>query len=1437
MKLWKQILSYTLCFSIVFSSISFYPLSSAQAQETPADNREVEVDPEVERAQKVEELRQTILRPELGGAELDPFDVLRQRIIDVRASNLEAIQEKMTMDDFLERKSHFESQIQTLNELENKVDEKLKVLTSDSDRFTELTLIKNDIISRRQLAYLELEDLRQFDPKTGKPLTVDFMIDKEIRTRHYWGNRLRLRIESDGHTLFDLKQEDFKNSLSPRFNKENSLESLAERRELTFSLVDPKGRVLNQFLIPVEGLFFFGQFLVFVEKGQLAKNSGHLPVRFIDLQYFKPNIGNAPLPVYTMPLNIEEAPRKISIENGNLKIGPHSVSYQQLAMLSQVQQLVYNVNVALVDPRTYQNVQPLIDEISEFLKKSMSGQDALFNERMEKALSATNYLKSMTDTLAQKPLIDSQEARPLIEEAMKDGKLSELEFTQIKKYLDADDGLKDANEAMKDAQKLSTRIQLLMQYLIQPRPQGAPKLFETLSMVAMGTQDERSRALDWAQNSLSYRMIKYGAAVGGVVLAGTFLPEPYAISLYKTTDFISAIHTHFQGYLTHIDYGRAFFHLAKDAFITSSTGWTYFFQTYLAEGTWSKFLYGLWNVLLVPIKVFGSIHLTVNSYKMLKQTIHLRKLSNRELSYLEAFKQAANQDQKAYWDSLSEAEKRVSGSDASAITPEELRLLDDHIDRLKHKREKIEVLEAEIEKGRLKHRKGESKFLKLISGFKTKQEFGEKVAEKFEKTAAEMGLKSVDTLRAALASTYLSYSALRSTFKANAITWNYLFITRSYIFSPVKWLMFLIYPNYFNVTVTTREGKQHFPSRYNGGLDLWPQRIYKGLSAGVQRTALRESKVAEKLFISAEGLSNLRAFEAYVAPMEQVAMEIAKKQAQKALIENIKDPKRIMVLFESSQNLNEPSTGIRDLHDKKIKKLTKSEKVFYRAYFTRTFDIVMQGFVSQLHGIDKDFTMDPNTFAKKVKEGVQRGEITPVKVSDAKITRIEKELMRIIDFEAIRLWSLTVGKNAQQFVDKMDIQFRHKLLESIHPGNPQIKRFLTAREKVEDPRAMERAMRMEVSSLVTSIPMGIIATLALYAGVSTGVIMPFDPEGMNTETHFRYMSKYLFYNGFIPGLLIGLMANTWMKVQQDARIDALGGFDKAIKFSDGSRGFWRYYLKNFFKNPDNKWAANHIYMLKLITANIPAAAVTIIVSNLYGLGRIDLGAFIGGYMIVYATFLTGFGVKISQAFELASTWVSNKIPRKLRASQPAQKYIGRNLQARKNLFAVYENIWSIGIEEGIAGTMLTLKDNVKYGTRAFLRMVFGGETPTQIVVHFTEKMMEAFKAVPGAKSAGEAVIKLFSNNYEAWERFPERLGLPPEGISRVVESPNLPKSPMAEGLGKLGAATVTVGTITAIPYIGAEALQKLRSDKLQKQGAQIKQERALAVIRCEQVFR
>ena len=229
----------------------------------------------------------------------------------------------------------------------------------------------------------------------------------------------------------------------------------------------------------------------------------------------------------------------------------------------------------------------------------------------------------------------------------------------------------------------------------------------------------------------------------------------------------------------------------------------------------------------------------------------------------------------------------------------------------------------------------------------------------------------------------------------------------------------------------------------------------------------------------------------------------------------------------------------------------------------------------------------------------------------------------------------------------------------------------------------------------------------------------------------------------------------------------------------------RFQLKNFFKHPNNKWTQNQIHNLKIVISNLSAAATTILVSQLWGLGRIDVGLFLASYIILFVTPLLGFSTKLDQSFELSKAWVSSRIPARLRAHPKAQSFISKELQRKRLRFTFFEEIFGVVVIENVAGSMFALKDNAQVGTRAFLRMVFGGETPTGLINNGLETIQNATQKIPGFHTLTENLKNLFTHNYEALDRYPERLlevGIDP--ANRVVEDPNLPQNALGEFLGK-----------------------------------------------------
>ena len=279
------------------------------------------------------------------------------------------------------------------------------------------------------------------------------------------------------------------------------------------------------------------------------------------------------------------------------------------------------------------------------------------------------------------------------------------------------------------------------------------------------------------------------------------------------------------------------------------------------------------------------------------------------------------------------------------------------------------------------------------------------------------------------------------------------------------------------------------------------------------------------------------------------------------------------------------------------------------------------------------------------------------------------------------------------------------------------------------------------------------------------------------------------------------------------------------------------YFKNVLKNPKNKWVDNQIFYGKLIFANIPAAMVTIGVSQYFGLGRLDLGMFLGSYIVLYTTIFLGFGLKIEQAFELASNWIYSKIPRKLRATEEAQRYINNQIQFKKIMFNVYEETY--GAIVGSIKSLFAMMDSVTEGSRAMLRLMFGGETMTTYLVQGLNAFKETFKIVPGVETVAEFFKNLFSNRYEAFERFPERVfteaGMPVPDLTepRYAE-------PAKAGFAKFVAVIIglgsTVGTFAGIPYGASSYYHHKIRKKIQQKGREYLKSKNNQSLSCRNLF-
>ncbi len=1470
-KWYRPLFASFLSLTILLSGAPFRLAIQAHAQDRPSQEEASEADAAREMDEKIALLQDALLNPSGRPVDLDPFQLTAQQVIDDRSQKLEAVIEEEIRLDYEERISIIESDIQELRNYTTTIQEKIDELSESSqtdevaeNQKQEFEMMLDDVRSRLETRLLELEHLETKNPANGDPLQIMHMVDPEIIPNHYWGRDLRVIVPStDSDAELEIRQSTFRESLSHTFSRENEVVSTDAEMEFGFELRDPRGNSLHKFARPVSSVMFYGKYLVYIETDSLARISetGTLPIRFIDLEYFKANLGNAPLPVFTLPLKTETVPERFSIENGLFKVGETNISYPQFSIVGQNQTMAFNTNVALVDSNTAANVQPLIGELIRHFGESMKQQGELFASQIESSMGGFDFVEQSVADLNARSQVPVDQIQEIMEAALSDGKISDEEYARLEQYMQVNNDLTQANESARVARKLFTRISLVWRTLIHPRPTGSRTILKSMITLAVGTPEARQRLAESGVDRVARKFMYYGVALPAILVAATQLPEPYTINLYKSLDLISATHEHFMGYLEYIKFGQGFAALSADAFRTTFEAFnpSTIPEAYFYDGRWIKLGIGVANLFYSILMVLAPIHFVVSGIRMYAKSVAYKALQAPDRSLLNAFIKVSALEFDEYKSRLSDSEREISGSDVNSMSEEDERLLADFLERSRNGRVGMEAIERDIRTGRyntksviFKIKSGTGQgytyakriigqgvmlpingtrltvngFRYLLSKYRRVQEEAVKNEEAL-KVVSEENDVSIKSFLGAMQKTFVSYVSVRGSMNVFTAFWSGFNIARVSAFNPYRWLMMLFYPQFFHVTVSRVPGKQHFPSHYNGGLQGW-SRTLKGMLSSVSHNMGQAQNGLGSVLYSRAQLASLKQFEDFMAPIEELVKEIALKRAQIALIEQISDPSRMAFIFDSAQSNVDSgaTTGVTNLYDPKLKALKKKERTFYQAYFTRTYDVIMQQMVKEvvLAGESNNLPQDPVQFARAIRDqqvANESFEITPPTAEQ--IQTLGEKVESAVNFDTIKTWAQETTNSLSRFAERTQIQLRHKILSTgLSPDQGAILRYLVVSKNRQDTRAFDRSVRASLADLIAGIPLAVITPLVMLSGVDTGVLQIFDPNGLNTDTHYMYLSRYVFYSGFVPGILMGVVSGAWMQLQFDQKVQEKGGFVKIPTISDSKRGFWRYYVKTAYKNPALKWRMFQVENLKIIYFNFLAGMLLVAPMQYYGLGRVDIGGLLSGYILAMTLPLSGFGSKIGQAYEVASMYFYDKVPQKFRAHPEAQLYINKQIQTNRVRLNYYLEAFQVIVLENFIGELVTLKDNTVWGTRAFYRFLTGGDTPTVLLSNWLDKLANTFAESPAINTMIEGVRDFFTTNYEAFERFPDRLPAPPEGVERIYPNADLPNHALGEFLGRFGAMVAVWSFITAIPYkiLGWEERRTQRA--IQRRGQEIR---------------
>lgn len=584
------------------------------------------------------------------------------------------------------------------------------------------------------------------------------------------------------------------------------------------------------------------------------------------------------------------------------------------------------------------------------------------------------------------------------------------------------------------------------------------------------------------------------------------------------------------------------------------------------------------------------------------------------------------------------------------------------------------------------------------------------------------GKGDIETLGRAIRHFIVGYSSWTHTTKLFGKIWNPWFLLRNFWVRPRSWFTMMAYPNLFNRMVWNNGVATYFDGGKRSLNDMfWVRRLVK--DAGFDD--------------SITNLDAIEKFEKDVIPVEQAIHKAATRQAFLHLVQvAAHDPDVIALLSQG---------GKAHPYDGKFKSLDKRLRIYLEAYFNKSFEDSLRTHLLSRMGMDTASAL-PDGVIKESASAYQGSFALTDAEADTLVKRVAIEngvatyAKRVSEGEAgTRLERLRLAHWRKVGV-AMDAQY-----------NGSLRRYKLAETQMNNEEAMARATRQYMVGLVVDKPIELLFTFLFLAGIDEGVLKPLHDEAFGPDSAF-HLSRYVFWNGYYVGIMISLLADVWMKVQMDARVDGLGGFGNVPTPEEYKKGFISYYKKNFAA-PDNRWWDNQKMEMTLSFINMPAYFVTAMVTNLAALGRFDLDSF----MSVYKGSLLptgGLGYKLENSFEMSANYVVGAIPSKFHSDPRVQEFrndrIGRLRLAYNFLYKTfYEN--PLG---NLIGNWMTIPVS-GIGPRAWMRQFYGGYLPTEVIANNVLRPAAALNMPILSGLANSCDVLLTNNHTDAVKLIPK----------------------------------------------------------------------------------
>lgn len=615
------------------------------------------------------------------------------------------------------------------------------------------------------------------------------------------------------------------------------------------------------------------------------------------------------------------------------------------------------------------------------------------------------------------------------------------------------------------------------------------------------------------------------------------------------------------------------------------------------------------------------------------------------------------------------------------------------------------------------------------------------------------------------------------------------------------------FPQFFKTAVTKSKSGITMPTALNGGMEPAWTKVWRWAVNAGRRTSpepTRDQFMAEEKYfgesdvVTPAGLDALDArlldltpdeldrdrqvrerFEDQIIEAEGIVLAEATKAAMREFTKNA--PKK------AYRDLFETTDGFGSVTSANIRTLAFKEKAFVRGYIDAVYDEAMRRLLNEwldahaaetteglLTRAERDFGVDSPVMQRLREVAAAEGTIGEETLLELKTTilrmnegqdvpfdikftpeRIKEVVAQIADEPGFATAVRARTDRLAPQIETMTRHLRYEVATNYDPAqNGSMKRYDIVRQMQQDPIAMARATRNEISTLFRTLPIEIGAKFLLIAGMTDFLAKPLHDTFWG-DNSIAYLSQSQFYGSLLAGIMFSSVSSAWGKLQSDYQNNQKGMFGDIPTGEDAKKGFWSWFWKKW-NLKENSFAAYYKEYTNIIFWNLPAAIPQIFLLNMIFMNRFDLDAFLMGYLTIFLLPLHPFIYKVEQVYEQANYHVARGFNEKDLADPDVQAYLQPELQKHRNAFNVKRDLIQNPILEAF-NTMFYI-GTAATGTYTLWRSILAGFTPTELVMHKLRALSDSL-ANSSAGGIAKAIEKgcgaILTNGNQALTKLPK----------------------------------------------------------------------------------